>query len=242
MRQLQGWPRSAPVLAGLAVLALLVGTGLWGLDFGYHWDEGKLVHALDRLHTKACRSPLSTTIPPSRTGLPPRYTRWRPPHPGSAWRTPPSISESGSRSSCSRPSVLIWLFAAVIAAGGLPWEAATAVGVLGLSWELAYHLRWIAPDGPLDGLRRGDPLLRSHGQSASPPATLDPIGRAGRRPGHGKQVSGRSPDPSRPAGPLQEVAAERGRPAALPWRGITGPRLPRARGGRPRAFSWPPIW
>ena len=138
----------APISMGLAVLALLVGTGLWGLDFGYHWDEGNGARAVPRSHRGV---PLPTFYNY------PSFSYWIA---AAVYAVAPPVSRIGVADPAFHlrvrvafllfsSSVLIWLFAAVIAAGGLPWEAATAVGVLGLSWELAYHLRWIAPDGPL---------------------------------------------------------------------------------------------
>jgi hypothetical protein len=211
----------APISVGLAVLALLVGTGLWGLDFGYHWDEGKLVHALDRLHAEGAPLPTFYNYP--------SFSYWVA---AAVYAVAPPVSRIGVADPAFHlrvrvafllfsSAVLIWLFAAVVAAGGLPWEAATAVGMLGLSWELGYHLRWIAPDGPL---------------MVFGAATLFCVLMAKRRPRQRRWIrsaavaAGLATGSKYPGGLLilpvllvllQEVAAARDRAAALPWRRLT---------------------
>lgn len=44
---------------------------------------------------------------------------------------------------------LLWLYLLVLQRGGSWREALLAAAVLGVSWEVAYHLRWVASDGML---------------------------------------------------------------------------------------------
>jgi hypothetical protein len=41
---------------------------------------------------------------------------------------------------------LVWVYAAALVLGRRSWEALIAAATLGLSWEYAYHARWVAPD------------------------------------------------------------------------------------------------
>ena len=44
---------------------------------------------------------------------------------------------------------VLWVHLTVLARGGSAVEALLASSILGLSFEVAYHLRWVAPDGLL---------------------------------------------------------------------------------------------
>lgn len=44
---------------------------------------------------------------------------------------------------------LLWTYLVVFKCRGNWWEALLAAALLGLSWEVAYHARWITPDGVL---------------------------------------------------------------------------------------------
>jgi 4-amino-4-deoxy-L-arabinose transferase-like glycosyltransferase len=44
---------------------------------------------------------------------------------------------------------IVWVWAAVVALRRPYWEAAVAAACIGLSWEFAYHARWVAVDCPL---------------------------------------------------------------------------------------------
>ncbi|MDP9001699.1 MAG: glycosyltransferase family 39 protein [Myxococcota bacterium] len=41
---------------------------------------------------------------------------------------------------------VVWVYGAALALGRKPWEAFVAASGLGLSWEYAYHARWVATD------------------------------------------------------------------------------------------------
>jgi len=216
MSTFRGW--AAPVSAGLAILVLLVGTGLWGLDFGYHWDEGKLVHALDRLHRDGVPLPTFYNYPSLPYWIAFTVHVAAPPVPRLGVADPAFLLRVRTAFLLFSSLVLIWVFAATLAAGGLPWEAAAAAALLGLSWELAYHLRWIAPDGPL---------------MVFGAVTLFCALMALRQPGRRRWIrsaavaAGLATGSKYPGGLLilpvllvllQERAAAGGRPAALPWR------------------------
>ncbi len=156
----RGWwaPRHAWVLLPLL---LLVGTGLRGLDFGLHWDErawqiGPVKHMVQ-----------------SRTLLPgyynyPSFDYWL----NLAVLTPDAvagkIAGEGVQQHLLRvldsPAFLLrlravylllsslsllWVYWLVLGQRGSRWEAFLAASLLACSWEVAYHLRWVASDGML---------------------------------------------------------------------------------------------
>lgn len=148
----------APVLLPLAVL---IGTGLWGLDFGLHWDER--VWQI---------GPVKTMI---RTGilLPGYYTYpsfdyWligclTLPDMLIAWMLGPAATER-VLSIVDSPAYLlrlravfllisslgvVWVYLTMLRLRGSTLEAMLAACLLALSWEVAYHLRWVATDGVL---------------------------------------------------------------------------------------------
>ena len=223
----------APVLAGLAILALLVGTGLRGLDFGYHWDEGKLVHALDRLHQDGV--PLSTFY--NYPSLPYwiAFTVYvaAPPAPRLGTADPAFHLHIRTAFLVFSSLVLVWVFAAVIAAGqhclggGDGDRNPGALLGTGLSPALD-RPRWTA-----HGFRGGDPLLRPHGPCDNPEKRRWIRSAA--------VAAGLATGSKYPGGLLilpvllvllQEGARRAdGRPAALPWRHVPGPGLPEG-GGR----------
>jgi len=149
-------PRAvAPVLLPLL---LLVGTGLWGIDFGDHWDE--------HFHIEGLQNALRSRVP-----LPGFY-----PYPSMAFwlalasATPEVVAHMASDTS-STEALLEWvtqrtyllrtrsLFLLVSSLAVvhvyltvLIWrkrvpEALLAACLIASSWEVAYHLRFITPDG-----------------------------------------------------------------------------------------------
>lgn len=169
------------VLSVLLPLALLVGSGLSGLDFGTHWDENE-----------AFLQPLRTAIEEEGL-LPHRYN-----YPslgfalsmvalapeavasigaengfGSSFRAKalellPSGGEEKAKATLQQEGApknfllrlrglfllacalaVLWVHLTVLARGGSALEALLASSLLGLSFEVAYHLRWVAPDGLL---------------------------------------------------------------------------------------------
>lgn len=141
------------LLGLLAVEGVLITSGLRGLDFGRHWDEYAHVE-------RAVRA--------SRTGvlLPHFYN-----YPSlSFWLTlaagPPDLTpaelEAGPNPEVRRYRLRmrrifllvtavtpLWVWLMVLVRRRRPLEAFLAAAFLGFSWQVAYHLRWVAPDGLL---------------------------------------------------------------------------------------------
>lgn len=150
--------RLLPVLLPLAVL---IGTGLRGLDFGQHWDER---------HYQI--EPVETVI---RTGRPlpgyygyPSLDYWisiavvipdalveLTRGPGARGRVTDRIETHGFllrlRAVYLGISALavLWVYLFVLSWRDSVPEALLAAALLATSWEVAYHSRWIATDGVL---------------------------------------------------------------------------------------------
>jgi len=136
---------SKACLFGMTLIAL--GTSLGGLNFGYHWDEAKMLNSIQRA---------------AETG------RFLP-----GWYQYPSLcfwlgllakplsalwsSEHGDLDSLrftlrSMMAVItlatgLWTYALVRLWRRSNLEALVAAGIVLLSFEINYHSRWIAPDG-----------------------------------------------------------------------------------------------
>jgi hypothetical protein len=148
----------APVLA---LIVLLAWTGLRGVDFGYHWDE-----------YEAQVRPVQWSLD-ERTLLPNYYlypsvnyglnlaalfpTLWRDLLQGMSGEE----LAADLRAATDQPQYLLnlrtiriflvslaplWVYLAVWLWRRSRLEALVAAGCLGLSWEIAYHARWGAPD------------------------------------------------------------------------------------------------
>ena len=158
MRLRFGTPlRLAPLVVPLVIL---IATGLRGLDFGMHWDER---------HYQI--GPVKTMVQtgillPNYYGYP-SFVYWV--NTASALRELPAVWRSPDRkqrllavmdthefllrlraiylvlSSLS----LVWVYWLVLSWRDSVPEAFAAAAFLGLSWEVAYHLRWIATDSML---------------------------------------------------------------------------------------------
>lgn len=155
LRDVAAW---APVLA---LIVLLAWTGLRGVDFGFHWDE-----------YEAQVQPVQGSLD-ERTLLPNYYiypsvnyglnlaalfpTLWRDLFQGVSGE----VLAADLRSATDQPQYLLdlrsirivlvslaplWIYLAVWLWRRSPLEALLAAGCLGLSWEIAYHARWGAPD------------------------------------------------------------------------------------------------
>jgi len=148
----------APVLLPLIVL---VGTGLRGLDFGLHWDErpwqiGPVKHMVQ-----------------AHTFLPGYYN-----YPSfDYWLNLLVLAPDAAGSRIAGDNLrehllytldshayllrlraayllitsltLVWVYLLVLQRCGLWVQALFAASLLGCSWEVAYHLRWVATDGML---------------------------------------------------------------------------------------------
>lgn len=157
-RQRTTWLRLAPVLLPFL---LLVGTGLRGLDFGLHWDErpwqiGPTKHMVE-----------SETLLPGYYTYP-SFDYWlnlavllpdvaHPREPGERLNaylvrtldSPAYLYRLRTVYLAITSLALLWVYLLVLQRGGRWGEALFASCVLGGSWEVAYHLRWVASDGML---------------------------------------------------------------------------------------------
>jgi hypothetical protein len=151
--------KAGPVVA---LTAFFVVTGLRGLDFGHHWDEEKyqIAPVRDMVAT-------GVLLPPA--GIYPSLAKWLvllPALPygakalvkkGSTPRTVQTamlstVQARGYLLAVRRVFVfvsalaIVWVYCAALAFGRGRWEALVAAAGLGLSWEYAYHARWVATD------------------------------------------------------------------------------------------------
>jgi hypothetical protein len=146
----------------VAMLALAIYAGLVGLDFGYHWDEPTLIHAVrdavrrgellprfycypsvvfDLMLGGAAKPIVAGSILPALRGSPENLA------PIAAY-----LDSSGfllrSRAICFLVSMLavVWVYWLSASLSKSRAEATLAAALLGFSWEFGYHARWIAPD------------------------------------------------------------------------------------------------
>jgi len=150
--------RCAPILLPLLIL---IGTGLWGLDFGLHWDERPWQIG-----------PVKTMVQ-SHTLLPeyynyPSFDYWLnllvlapdvvTPRVGGESLIQHLLRTLDSHAYLMRLRVvylvlgsltLVWVYLLVLQHVGKWLEALLAASLIACSWEVAYHLRWVATDGML---------------------------------------------------------------------------------------------
>ena len=145
----------------LLLIGLLVWTGLRGVDFGYHWDEQPA-----QIDPVAWSIRHSTLLPNSY--IYPSVNHWLNligvlPWLGRALWTGVTAEEftAALLIAPKSPDYLLvlrsirivvaslaplWTYLAVLAWRRSRREALLAACFLGLSWEIAYHARWVAPD------------------------------------------------------------------------------------------------
>jgi hypothetical protein len=145
-----------------ALLSVFVVSGLRGVDFGGHWDEMPW-------QIEPAREMVASGIFLPRHYYYPSVGQWLvllPAWPSllmSALRTggSPTAMQAAMKSFVDAPTYLIavrkvfivvsalgiiWNYSAVLALGRKYWEAAVAAAGMALSWEYAYHARWVAND------------------------------------------------------------------------------------------------
>ena len=156
------WKHLLPVLFPLS---LVIFVGVWGVDFGYHWDEAKLIPQIRstiRTHTFLpgwYRYP-SVTYWLNLLGLAPYLL-------GIALKGEINSSDlqaylidtaSGDIFHLQVRKIFIvisalailWVYLLIYVWRNRNWsEALLGALILGTSWEVSYHTRWIAPDGIL---------------------------------------------------------------------------------------------
>ena len=156
-------------------LMLLIGTGLRGLDFGLHWDERPWQIGPVKSMVK------SHTLLPGYYNYP-SFDYWLnllvlAPDVATARIAGESLGEHlihtlDSHSYLMRlravylvitSLTLVWVYLIVLQHRG-PWlEAFFAASLVACSWEVAYHLRWVATDGMLMQFAALAVLLAAHG-------------------------------------------------------------------------------
>jgi len=148
----------APVLLPLLIL---VGTGLWGIDFGEHWDESYQLYPAGQTVLSGRLLPGIYTYPSlgywlALAGIAPEFVQERIRASGAA-EVRQSLYEF-TQSQAYRLRVrriyllvaslaVVWVYLLVLIWRKSVAEALLASCVLGMSWEVAYHSRYIAVDG-----------------------------------------------------------------------------------------------
>jgi len=160
---------SSPVVRGLPfvlpialVVGLFVTTGIRGVDFGTHWDEVSW-------QVNPVRDMVASGLLLPRASIYPSVAEWLillpavPAGVRTAGRsgTKPRDAQAAMLAVLNRPDYLltvrslfivlsalaiVWVYAATLALRRPWWEALLAACGLGLSWEYAYHARWVATD------------------------------------------------------------------------------------------------
>ncbi len=147
-------------LAGL--FAFFVFTEFRGIDFGLHWDEVDW-------QIRPVQDMVTTGLFMPRAAIYPAFSKWLILLPALvsglekalAVGFRPNLIQSAMLETVSRPEYLltarrlfvvvsglslVWVYCAALTLRLRVWEAFLAAATLGLSWEFAYHSRWVATD------------------------------------------------------------------------------------------------
>jgi hypothetical protein len=148
-----------------ALTSVFTVSGLRGVDFGYHWDE------LDwQVHP--VRDMVASGLILPRASIYPSLTKWLVLLPALPTglreslkpRADPRQVQRAMTEVISAPEYLLtvrrlfvvvcalaipWVYGAALAFRRKWWEAFIAAAGVGLSWEYAYHARWVATDSIL---------------------------------------------------------------------------------------------
>jgi hypothetical protein len=146
----------------LVLVSLFVVTGFRGVDLGDHWDEVPW-------HIQpACEMVTGGVFLP-HAYIYPSLSKWfvlLPALPQALWTAAkahgdPAPMQAAMQAAVCAPEYLltarrvfivvtalsiIWIYGAVLALRRTVWEAIVAASCLGLSWEFAYHSRWVTND------------------------------------------------------------------------------------------------
>ena len=143
-------------------LAALIGTGLWGIDFGFHWDEAQLGLAVDTAVLDGRLLPGFYNYPTMAYWL--TFASLAPDLLAAAFADQglplgqalhvALASEAHQLQVralflCVSSMAVVWVYLCVLRWRGSWPEALVAAALLAGSWQVGYHLRWIAPDGLL---------------------------------------------------------------------------------------------
>ena len=147
----------------LAVIPFLIfyGSGVWGINFGFHWDEDKILALVERTIKSGVFLPrwykypsvsywlgIGTLFPYLRgafaqVGLDVHTLRT---YLQQVVQAPRFLLQMRQVFLFVSSLSVFWVFGAVWLLRRKLWEAFCAACLLGLSWEVAYHARWVAPD------------------------------------------------------------------------------------------------
>jgi dolichyl-phosphate-mannose-protein mannosyltransferase len=148
-----------------ALVSIFTVSGLRGVDFGYHWDE------LD-WQVNPVRDMVASGLLLPRASIYPSLTKWlvllpalptalreslRPrPDPRRVQRAMTAVIAAPAYLFTVRrlfvlvcALAIVWVYGAALAFRRTWWEALIAAAGVGLSWEYAYHARWVATDSIL---------------------------------------------------------------------------------------------
>jgi hypothetical protein len=166
LHALAGWVRSRRWALGLSLAvpvvlmtALFIVTGFRGIDFGLHWDEVDW-------QIMPVRDMVANGLIMPRASIYPTLCKWLtllPAWPAGlmAYRGTPRAVQAAMLAVIDRHDYLlivrrlyvvvsalaiVWVYAAALVLRRKWWEALIAAACLGLSWEYAYHSRWVATD------------------------------------------------------------------------------------------------
>ncbi|MCC7385752.1 MAG: phospholipid carrier-dependent glycosyltransferase [Deltaproteobacteria bacterium] len=161
-------PFSAKALARIAVhLPVLLVFGFavrvaWqGIDFGQHWDEHIIILAMQRSLRSGLFLPQRYNYPSVPFYLPyfalasDAFALWWADVslPKAVQALVGVVQSHWFLLSCRRLfsalvlSSILWVYVLIYAWRRVWWEALLGAAILGLSFELGYHARWVAPDG-----------------------------------------------------------------------------------------------
>jgi hypothetical protein len=157
------WARRLLLAAPLfALVTLFIATDLRGVNFGVHWDEADW-------QIRPVREMVASGILLPRATIYPAFSKWLVLLPAvpvgikaifSPNSSPPSV-QAAMLAAIDRPEYLLdargvfivfsafaifWAYGVVLALRRSWGEALVAAAGLGLSWEYAYHARWVATD------------------------------------------------------------------------------------------------
>lgn len=175
MGLLSGWVKDWRAAFAVAILAISLVVAMIcvivGIDFGEHWDENRLTDSvMSSIRTglllpgwynypSASYDLLMMLVLPDIIVHSPGAVLEQLQLPESAPEGMPALAEAIRNSDfllrgrvlfgLITVSTAVWCFAIARLLGRPVLEAALAAALLLGSWELGYHARWVAPDGPL---------------------------------------------------------------------------------------------